>query len=202
MRFNFTRGRIRSATFLSTMHRCTCVSIVQLCERSASCTPPGFRMEFKSGWYAISTTRNNLSSSPIFFQPSLFLFSPFFFFIPMARLFNLGYEIGSQVVVRRAVLIERTRATTTETEKIFRSFLFHESLNRSKYIQRTNQITNTLNTRVISKLLFQMQSTFQIHFFRSELTRFLSAFEKKEKKEKSGKRKTEINRAIEAKRVN
>lgn len=165
------------------MHRCTCVSIVQLCERSASCTPPGFRMEFKSGWYAISTTRNNLSSSPIFFQPSLFLFSPFFFFIPMARLFNLGYEIGSQVVVRRAVLIERTRATTTGTEKIFRS-LFHETLNRSKYIQRTNQITNTLNTRVISKLLFQMQSTFQIHFFRSELTRFLSAFEKKKKKKK------------------
>lgn len=120
----------------------------------------------------------------------------------MARLFNLGYEIGSQVVVRRAVLIERTRATTTGTEKIFRSFLFHETLNRSKYIQRTNQITNTLNTRVISKLLFQMQSTFQIHFFRSELTRFLSAFEKKEKKEKSGKRKTEINRATEAKRVN
>lgn len=158
-------------------------------------------MEFKSGWYAILTTRNNLSSfSPFFFfnHPSLSsFFSLSFRWLDCLTSITITKRI-SGLVVRRAILIERTRRRK-------RSFLFHIKF-ESKQIYPTNkssykyfEYANTL----FQSYFFQMQSTFQIHFFRSELTRFSSAFEKKrKKKEKSGKRKIEINRAIEAKRVN
>lgn len=124
MRFNFTRGRIRSTTFLSTMHRCACVSIVQLCERSAPCTPSGFRMEFKSGWYAILTnTKQPFLLSPHFFNRPFFPFPPFSSFFPTTRLFNLGYEIESHSS-RRHSRSGFNRATTTKTIRFSDHFYF------------------------------------------------------------------------------